>query len=338
MVNALFLSLAGLLAAVATGTALWPLLRAGKRSLWGSLVATMVAATLGLYLWLGTPMALQPAAAGAPQTLEQAVEQLQAALDERPGRTDGWVLLARSQLELGRTAEAAAAFERAVQLEPDEPELLLEAAQARARAHPQMHFDDTALQWLQHARTLAPDSERAAWLIGIVQRQRGQPADAARTWEALLPRLEAGAATALREQIAAARADAGLPPMAGATPPPTADAARTLTVQVTLAPALQARVVAGKDTLFVLARIPGGPPMPVAVQRHPATPAPLTVTLGDGDSPMPTQKLSALDQVEVVARLSASGTAMRQAGDVESVPVTVALPAGKPLHITLGQP
>lgn len=341
MVKAVFLSLAALLAATTGGIMLWPLLRAGKRAIWGTLVTSMVVATVGLYLWLGTPAALQPRDAEAPQSLEQAVEQLRAVLDEHPERAEGWVLLARSQLELGRMADAAGSFERALKLEPDQPELLIEAAQARARAHPKMLFDDTGLQWLQHAREVAPDNQRATWLIGIVQRQRGQDEAAVRTWEGLLPRLEPNAATALREQIDAARADAGLPPStpAAAAPAATGNAdGHAITVRVTLAPTLQARVAAGKDTLFVIARVPDGPPMPVAVERHPAQAGPLTVTLDDADSPMPTQKLSALGEVEVFARLSASGTAMRQEGDVESVPVKVALPASEPLHITLGQP
>lgn len=341
MVKAIFLSLAALLAATAGGIMLWPLLRAGKRAIWGTLVASMVVATVGLYLWLGTPAALQPRDAEAPQSLEQAVEQLRAVLDEHPERAEGWVLLARSQLELGRMADAAGSFERALQLEPDQPELLVEAAQARARAHPKMLFDDTGLQWLQHARQVAPDNQRATWLVGIVQRQRGQDEAAVRTWEGLLPRLEPNAATALREQIDAARADAGLPPSTPATATPAAAGSadgHAITVRVTLAPALQARVAAGKDTLFVIARVPGGPPMPVAVERHPAQAGPLTVTLDDADSPMPTQKLSALGEVEVFARLSASGNAMRQEGDVESRPVKVSLPTKGTLEIVIGSP
>ncbi len=341
MVNTLFLSLAGLLAAITGAIMLWPLLRAGKRGLWGVLVATLVVATLGLYQWVGTPAGLQVQAAQAPaepKSLEEAVEQLQAVLRQQPQRVEGWALLARSQLELGRRTEAAASYERALQLAPDEPALLVEAAQARAQAHPQMQFDDTGLQWLQHARELAPDNERAVWLIGIVQRQRGQAADAARTWETLLPRLQANAAAALREQIDAARTDAGLPALAPA--PPVAGEANgdghALTVRVTLAPALHARAASGTESLFVIARIPGGPPMPVAVERHPARPGTLTITLDDGDSPMPTQKLSALGEVEVIARLSASGNAMRQEGDVESPPVRVTLPANEVLDIVLG--
>ncbi|KRG72623.1 cytochrome C biogenesis protein [Stenotrophomonas terrae] len=340
MVNAGFLAGAGLLAVLATGITLWPLWRAGKRRIWGSLVALALVATLGLYQWLGTPAALQPhaEAAAAPQTIEEGISQLQAALQQNPERVDGWVLLARSQLEIGKVADAAASYQRAAQLAPDEPTLLIEAAQTRAQADPKLLFDATAQQWLAHARQIAPDNERAIWLTGIVQRQQGQNEQAAQTWESLLSRLEPAAASALQEQIDIAR---GKTPStahgANAASTPASGAGNSLTVTVSLAPALAARAASGKDTVFVIARIPGGPPMPVAVERHPAQSEPLTVTLDDADSPMPTQKLSALQEVEVFARLSASGTAMRGEGDVESAPIKIKLPADKPLTITLGQ-
>ncbi len=341
MVSTTFLIGAGLLAAIATGIVLWPLWRDGKRRIWGTLVAAAIVATLGLYQWLGTPAALQlpdGQSADAPRTLEEGITQLQAALEKNPARADGWLLLARSQLELGRTTEAAAAYERAVQLAPDEAPLLVEASQARARANPQSLFDDTAVQWLQHARQVAPDNERAIWLTGIVQRQRGQDEAAAATWESLLSRLEPAAAAALQEQIDIARGKAPPPAQAPATPTASTSPSPGLSVTVTLAPALAARAAAGQDTVFVIARVPGGPPMPVAVQRHPVQASPLTVTLSDADSPMPTQKLSELRRVEVFARLSASGTAMRQEGDVESAPITLDLPTDKVVQITLGQP
>jgi len=340
MVNAGFLAGAGLLAVLATGITLWPLWRAGKRRIWGSLVAMALVATLGLYQWLGTPAALQAhaEAAAAPQTIEEGIAQLQAALEQNPERVDGWVLLARSQLEIGKVADAAASYQRAAQLAPDEPMLLIEAAQTRAQANPAFLFDATAQQWLAHARQIAPDNERAIWLTGIVQRQQGQNELAAQTWESLLSRLEPAAASALQEQIDIARGKT--PSTAHATAAastPASGGGNSITVTVSLAPALAARAASGKETLFVIARIPGGPPMPVAVERHPAQSAPLTVTLDDADSPMPTQKLSALQEVEVFARLSASGTAMRGEGDVESAAVKVKLPADKPMTITLGQ-
>ncbi len=341
MVNPGFMAGAAVLAVVATGVTLWPLWRAGKRRIWGSLVAMAMVATLGLYQLLGTPAAMQPQpeAAAKPQTIEEGIAQLQDALKQNPERVDGWVLLARSQLEIGKIADAAAAYQRAVQLAPDEPGLLLEAAQTRAQADPKFLFDDTAQQWLARARQIAPDNERVIWLTGIVQRQQGQNEQAAQTWESLLPRLEPAAANALKAQIDIARGKAPTSAQVGTatTTAAASTAGGGITITVTLAPALVERAAAGKETMFVIARIPGGPPMPVAVERHPAQATPLTVTLDDGDSPMPTQKLSALQEVEVFARLSASGNAMRGEGDVESVPIKVKLPADKPLAIMLGQ-
>ena len=339
MVNAGFLAGAAVLAVLATGITLWPLWRAGKRRIWGSLVAMALVATLGLYQLLGTPAAMQPQpeATAAPQTIEEGIAQLQAALKQNPERVDGWVLLARSQLEIGKVADAAAAYQHAAQLAPDEPGLLLEAAQTRAQADPKFLFDDTAQQWLARARQIAPDNERVIWLSGIVQRQQGQNEQAAQTWESLLSRLEPAAATALQAQIDIARGKT--PSTTTGSAPATAAAAPSssgITVTVTLEPALAARAASGKETVFVIARIPGGPPMPVAVERHPAQTAPLTVTLDDGDSPMPTQKLSDLQEVEVFARLSASGTAMRGKDDVESTAVRVKLPASAPLDLQIG--
>lgn len=331
------------LAALVFAVVLWPLRGGGLN---GAVLAVAIlalgVATAALYALVGTPRALQAQNREAPRTLEDGVKQLQAALAKDPNRADGWALLGRSQMSLGHHAEAAAAFARAVRLAPEQAPLLIEAAEARAMANPQRQFDDQALAWLQHALQLAPGSERGAWFLGIAQRQRGQDAAAAATWEALLPRVDAATAAALRPQIDAARSAAGLPalPTAGATAQPDkAPATAGLTVAVSLDPAFAARVrLRGDASVFVIARVPGGPPMPVAVQKHPLQALPLRVTLSDADSPMPTQKLSQLKQVQVIARLSASGNAMRQDGDLESAPVTVTLPATAPVELVIGKP
>lgn len=291
-----------------------------------------------LYLLVGTPDAAErTAASNEPATLEDGVQALEQALAKDPQRADGWALLGRSQLALGKLAEATAAFDRAVRLAPDDPGILVEAAQARAQAAPGKKFDDQALQWLRHANALAPESERAGWLIGIALRQRGQDAEAAAAWEALLPRLEPGAARALREQIAIARGNAGLPPLADA-PAPAAAGNHALTVQVRIAPGSTLDPALANATVFVIARAPDGPPMPIAVQKHPASQLPLRVTLGDGDSPMPTSTLSQVQEVEVIARLSRSGQANRQPDDLDTTPVRVRLPHAGPVPLVFDRP
>jgi len=329
--------LAGLVAAVMAMVVLWPLRRTGRGPFLGGALAVGIAGA-SLYLLVGTPQAAEEAQRTAPATLRDGVQDLEQALARDPQRADGWALLGRSQLALGNLEAANRAYARAIALAPDEPVVLVEAAQARAQADPDKRFDDTALTWLRHAAQLAPESERAGWLIGIAQRQRGQDADAAATWEALLPRLDPGAATALREQIAIARASAGLP--AGPAGSADASAARPgLTIKVMLDPQFAARArLHGDTSVFVIARVPGGPPMPVAVEKHRADALPLVVTLDDADSPMPTQPLSALDEVEVFARLSASGNATRQEGDLDSAVVRVSLPHAAPVQLVLGSP
>lgn len=330
-------TLAAVAAAAVALVVLWPLRAAGRRVPFIVMVVAVGVAGAALYYLVGTPGAATPTArTDEPATLRDGVVELQQALERDPQRADGWALLGRSQQALGNLAEANTAYARALQLAPDEPEVLVEAAQTRAQADPARRFDDTALQWLRHAQQVAPGSERAGWLIGIALRQRGQDAEAAATWEALLPGLEPGAAQALREQIRIARDKAGLPPASAA---PVAAPASALTVTVAMDPAFAARArLRGDASIFVIARVPGGPPMPVAVEKHRLADLPLRVTLDDADSPMPTQPLSALKEVEVFARLSASGQANRQQGDIDSPAVRVRLPHAEPVPLRIGGP
>ncbi len=137
----------------------------------------------------------------------------------------------------------------------------------------------------------------------------------------------------MRPQLDAARKDAGLPPLPAAAPAPGA-----LVVKVLLDPGFESRLrLRGDAQVFVIAREAGGAPMPVAVEKHAVSELPFTATLDDGDSPMPTHRLSQLREVELVARLSASGNAMPQEGDVESAPVRVSLPAKGPVELVIGK-
>ncbi len=311
--------LAGVTAALMAILVLWPLRRHGRR---GFALAVLALGVTGacLYLLVGDPRAAQVQPAPSVATLRDGVQALQGALQRDPQRADGWALLGRSQAELGNTPAAAEAFARAAALAPDDPGVLVEAAQARAQADAGKQFDDTAMTWLQQARSLAPDAERASWLLGIALRQRGRNAEAADIWSSLLPRLEPGAAQALQAQIAIAREAAGQAPDAAAAAPPA-----LLQVRVQL-PALKNTEWPASTQVFVLARAVGGPPMPVAARKLPLADFPATVGLGDADSPMPTAPLSAHREVEVLARISRSGSANRSEDDLQSTPVKVSLP------------
>ncbi|GGK04558.1 tetratricopeptide repeat protein [Luteimonas terricola] len=348
-----------------------PLRRASPRS-WLTVLALVPVLALGLYQMLGTPAALDPALRATPAAavgdaphvdpaeFAEAVVQLRAELERNPQQPEGWALLARSLSVQGDAAGARDAYARALELVPDEPALMVEVAQASAQAHPQNLFDDQALALLERAATLQPANQRARWFIGVAQRQRNMDAEAVATWEALLPDVDPSTAASLTNQIAEAREAAGLPPATQAaagvvgteggttTAPPAiaqsggsanaavaAPAGSGLRVRISLAPGVAERL-GGRGTVFVMARAPDGPPMPVAAERHDVSALPLEIVLDDADSPMPTQVLSQLEEALVSARVSASGTVERSADDVESAPVRVSLPTEAIVELVIG--
>lgn len=308
-----------------------PVLKA-HRLTGAAMFASVAVMTGALYFAVGTPRALDPAQRRAPQTLDEAITQLEAKLAEDPSEIDGWRLLARAYTAEGRHADARDALARAVTVAPDEPDLLADAAEARANADKDHRFDEKAVQMLRHALEKQPMHQRARWFLGIAHRQAGEAAEAAKAWEPLLTIVTPDVATTLLPQINAARAEVGLSALA--LPTPAAATGKGITVKVELADALRDKVPAGA-TLFVIAREPGGPPIPVAAEKLPAAQLPLEVRLDDGDSLMPTKKFSDLAKAEITARLSASGDAMPKVGDLEATPVQTATDAKAPVVLKI---
>ena len=327
-----FVLLASLLAGAILFALLRPLWRDARRAALGIAVAIPLA-TIALYRIVGTPAALDPKAVAAPTTLADAIGQLEAQLERDPRQPEGWRLLGRAYTTEQRFDRARDAFARAAELSPRDPDVLVEAAQGRALAAPQRRFDAAAVALLERALQANAGHQRARWFLGVAQRQAGRHAVAAATWEALLKQVDAPTAASLRPQIDAARAAAGLAPLPAATPA----AGAALQVAVALDPELAARVrLDPRASVFVIARAPDGPPMPVAVEKRTVGELPLVASLDDGDSLMPTLKLSALEEVELVARVSASGDATPRAGDLESRPVRVRLPAAATVELRIG--
>ena len=319
---AIFVTAAIVLVALLLAFALRPLWTGAHRS--ALLVALALGVgTAGLYVMLGTPDALDPAQVKAPETLEEAITQLERRLADEPGSVEGWVLLGRSQAARENWPEAAEAFAKAQALLPEEPDLMVELADARMRAAPDGRFPADAVALLQRAVQLRPDHQRALFYLGAQQLQAGQPAQAAATWGQLLPLVDQNTAQALRPQLDMARQQAGLPPLEVQATDPVGPA---LSVTIELAPALADQVAAG-DTLYVFARtLEGG--LPVAVKRLPAEGFPLTVSLSDSDGLMPAQKLSAQSRVRLMARVSRSGDAGAAPGDLEAEALELAVSEG----------
>ena len=89
------------------------------------------------------------------------------------------------------------------------------------------------------------------------------------------------------------------------------------------------------DTVFVFARALNGPPMPLAVVRKRAGDLPLTVTLDDSSAMAPALRLSNFDQVRVSARISKSGQAVAQSGDLQAEALPVSTLAGETVTLSI---
>ena len=155
-----FLIVVALAAAVLAAIVALPLRKDSPRTFIATVVMVPILA-VGLYQLLGNPAALDPAlrapvpvaADGStdPAAFAAAVTQLRAELERNPDQPEGWPLLGRSLAAQGDFAGARDAFAKAVELVPDNPDLLVEAAQASAQAHPDNLFDATAISRLERA-------------------------------------------------------------------------------------------------------------------------------------------------------------------------------------------
>lgn len=333
------------------------------------LVLALLAGSVGLYRLVGEPRALVPGGLATSATtappMEQAIPALVARLEREPGDLEGWLLLGRAYKQTQRFAEARDALANAIRIAPESPDAMVEYAESLALAAPDRRVGDESRALLARALAREPEHQRGLWLSGIASLQDERYADAVAAWDRLLAQLppDSDVAESVREQIAQARARGGMPALAerttpalpGRTDPPstssapmppiaaanaatqaaaandaTADATGPrLVVEIALAPALAARIEPG-DTLFVFARAPQGPKMPLAIQRIPVPSFPTTIVLDDSMGMMPALKLSQAGQVVVGARISKSGNAAAQSGDLEvfSEPLTVATQRG----------
>ncbi len=302
---------------------------------------------IGLYLQLGESHLLtdegQSQLAQAQQqahdmaNVEQMVQQLADRLQQDPNDLEGWQMLGRSLLTTQRYADAAQAFAQALRIAGEQPDLLADYAEALAMANDGQLLGDP-LDLVEQVLAMQPMHEKGLWLAGIAAFQRGEFAAALDYWQRLSSVIPEGHPNRqlLVDYMAQARNAVGGSAVASAGGGIPAAANATLEVTVDLDPGLAERLAAG-DTLFVFARAASGPRMPLAIVRQAAGAFPVTVTLDDSQAMMPSLKLSNFSEVSVGARVSRSGDATPQPGDLEGRVDGVLVGADSAVRVTVSQ-
>ena len=249
--------------------------------------------------------------------VEKMVSEFAIKMEKDPSNLQGWAMLARSYRILGRNEDAAKAYARAGDFINTDPQLLADYADVLA-ANANGNFAGKPLLLINQALKLDPNNLLALWLSGTASFSVGNYKSAVQTWEKLAGQLPPNSEEAreIAGSIAEARAKGGL-----AAKAPVAISGKGIGGQIELSNELKAKVKPG-DVLMVIAR-QVGERMPVAVLRIPAAQFPMNFVLNDSMAMNPSSPLSGLNEVSVEVRISKTGMAKPEAGDLISTAKTI---------------
>ncbi|MGJ0516790.1 MAG: c-type cytochrome biogenesis protein CcmI [Methylomicrobium sp.] len=248
--------------------------------------------------------------------IEKMVAGLAEKMKANPDDAEGWLMLGKSYKYMEQFPKAADAFANAYRLMGDKPDVMLLYAEALAFAADK-NLAGKPSELIFKALALEPENPNGLWLAGLAKVQQGDSKGAATLWRKLESLLPEGSEPRKEMQniIAALPGEAQASASPRQTPPAVAVASNSVTVEVSLASELKPSA-SPSDTLFIYAQALTGPKMPLAIVRKQVSDLPVKVTLDDSTAMMPAMKLSNFGEVKLLARISKSGQAVKQAGDL----------------------
>jgi cytochrome c-type biogenesis protein CcmH len=302
-----FWTVAALFCGVAILILLVPLWRhrKGGGSWWLGGVATSILIAplaIGLYFYVSD---WDPTVAQRAAESDEIVARLAERLERTPDDVEGWLLLARSYMTLGRYPQGRAAYYQAwIRTPMPDDDLKLSYAEAQILSD-RSSLGGEAGRLVEEVLAAQPRDQRALWYGGIVAREAGREDVVRNRWTALL---ETNPPEEVAQVLRAELANLGAGGDAAAVAGP------TIQLDVSLGPGKSLEQLAPTAQLFIFARAPEGGP-PLAVIRRPASAVPGQFTLSDANSMIQGRSLASLERITVVARLSASGQPTEQPGD-----------------------
>jgi len=300
--------------------ATYPLFSQQKKP-WGVIfgsVILIVAVAVGMYGWLGSP---NTQSAVAATSLEEMVDGLAERLKSSPDDLQGWQMLARSYMELGRMPEAAQAFERVIKLENGTNSYTLADFGEVLWAMDRDQISGRAGALFDSALAIDPNNTKALFYGGLASANRGDTETAIARWENFLAltsseNVPANILDFVRRSVAELK---GLPfepeQAAASTSVPTGEATGTYILANLSMSAEAAKAATSQATLWLIARDADNPGPPVAAIRRSAATLPVALTISDQDAMMEGRNLSSLARIELIARISVSGQPGATKGD-----------------------
>ena len=322
----------------------WPLLKQGQqaRNYGMAAVFFLPIAALLLYQQVGSPLGI--GVSGSPQnqaahpgnvasSMTDVVALLEQRLQENPADLEGWILLGRSYKTMQQYEQAETALLRAIQMAPDDPLVLAELAEARLFTSGDPRVSAESRELLERALRLDPEQQKALWLLGIAARQDGEDAAAVQYWQRLVAVIDPASpvAQSVQEQIDLARMRMGM-----GTPAPVATAlVNSEGIRVEISLDRENSALPEQAVLFLIVRDPKAPVPPLGAKRIANPNFPLSLVVTDADSMMAARPISGTDPVQIVARISLSGSPVAAEGDLESPPLEVSAASEGPFKLQI---
>ena len=332
---------------------------------WRGLVAGLALAipllSFSMYFWVGTPVGIDPLLANqvggdeqiSSEKLQAMSDQLRQRLAENPNNAEGWVMLGRIERALARFDPADEAFKKSLSIAAND-DVRIERAEVLAQKN-QGKFEGEPWDIIQSVLKADPEHGNALLLAGSAAFSQGQFQDALKYWDkvrGLLP-VSSPDLPALVEAINKARERLNMPALdpdtvvaqAPQAPAPTAKpmqgktapGAERIAGRVSLDPSLASQV-SPQDTVFIYANAADGPRMPLAIVRTTVDKLPYDFVLDDSMAMNPQMKLSHISAVMVRARISRSGNAMAQPGDLGVSAGPIKPGSKEKLNLVIAQP
>jgi len=272
------------------------------------IVVLMPFFSIGIYQSLSTyaPISIATQLVDSkPLTLEQSVEKLKQHLSDEPNDSEAWTMLGLSYFELDKVKESLEAYEKAYKLTPNNSKLLVEYASTLISVNDNQ-FSDRPVALIKQALEIDANAPDALYLAGMFAISMQDFTLAKGLWNKALSVLPEGgddhqALLGLLDELR--RAESG-------------QVSNTVTVNVLLSDQILANRSA-EEYLMIYVKAAKGRPMPIAIQKLKLRDFNGQIVLSDMNSVMPTKLLSEHDKVLVVARLSRTGGAMKQADDIQ---------------------
>ena len=296
-----------------------PAAKTEKPAIWTAVVLAVALplGSMGMYMWVGQPEALNPLALKTPdqvdpKDLTKMAQTLAEKLQDKPDNLQGWVMLGRTYRTLENFDAALRAYDSALKLSDDD-DLKLERIEVIAMQR-QGQFEGEPWNVIREVLQRDPQHFGALLTAGSASYAEGKFADALKYWEQARKPLDANNPDleGLESAIATVREKLGMPPTKVT---PAATSGLNVTGQVSLSASLKSKA-SPNDVVFIYATPANGDRMPLAIFKTTVSQLPFNFTLDDSTAMAPDRKLSAAGEVMVKVRVTKSGNAMPQSGDL----------------------